>query len=238
MDILEKFEAVKIETPVDKIIKQIRDSIIAGQVKPGERLPSERQLSEKFGVGRTYVRDAIKKLEFFGILKTNPQSGTVVAGIDISAMEGLFTNVIKMGNYDFASLVETRVLLEVFATRQAALKRSKDDLKQLEIALDNYRIKVEAGNPGVQEDFNFHLKVAEASHNQVIKSLMLIIIPDIIQTYRRLNICGDGRFYKSLDEHNAIFECIASKNADRAEKSMRHHLKDILEFSTANKTLN
>lgn len=231
MDILEKLEVIKVESPVDKIIKQIRDSIIAGQVMPGERLPSERQLSEKFGVGRTYVRDALKKLEFFGILKTNPQSGTVVAGIDISAMEGLFTNVMKMGNYDLANLVETRVLLEAFASRQAAVRRSSEDLRQLEIALNDYRIRVESDNPGVQEDFNFHLKIAEASHNQVIKSLMLIIIPDIIQIYRKLNLCGDGRFYKSLGEHIAIFESIADGKPDVAEEAMRLHLQDVVEFS-------
>jgi GntR family transcriptional repressor for pyruvate dehydrogenase complex len=236
MDILEKFEVIKIESPVDKIIKQIRDSIIAGQVKPGERLPSERLLSEKFGVGRTYVRDAIKKLEFFGILKTNPQSGTVVAGIDISAMEGLFTNVIRMGENDFANLVETRFLLETFATRQAAARRTPDDLRQLEIALNNFRLKVESDNPGVQEDFHFHLKIAEASHNQVIKSLMLIIIPDIIQTYRRLNICGNGRFYKSLGEHKDIFESIAAGKPEKAEQAMKLHLKEICEFSLTGKS--
>lgn len=236
MDILEKFEVIKVESPVDKIIKQIRDSIISGQVLPGERLPSERQLSEKFGVGRTYVRDAIKKLEFFGILKTNPQSGTVVAGIDISAMEGLLTNVIKMGNYDLANLVETRVLLEAFASRQAAIRRSSSDLNQLEVALNDYRLRVEADNPGVQEDFSFHLKIAEASHNQVIKSLMLIIIPDIINIYRKLNVCGDGRFYKSLGEHIAIFDSIAAGKPDEAEENMKLHLRDIVEFSLSPKS--
>lgn len=154
-----------------------------------------------------------------------------MAGIDISAMEGLFTNVIKIGNNDFASLVETRVLLEVFATSQAAIRRNNEDLKQLEIALDNYRKKVESDNPGVQEDFNFHLRIADACHNDVIKSLMLIIIPDIIHTYRKLNICGDGRFYKSLGEHKEIFDCIVSKKPDKAEEAMRQHLRDIVEFS-------
>jgi GntR family transcriptional repressor for pyruvate dehydrogenase complex len=216
MDVLEKFEVIR--------------------VMPGERLPSERQLSDKFGVGRTYVRDAIKKLEFFGILKTNPQSGTVVAGIDISAMEGLFTNVIKMGNYDLANLVETRVLMETFACRQAAIRRTPADLNLLEAALNNYRQRVESDNPGVQEDFNFHLKIAEASHNPVIKSLMLIIIPDIINIYRKLNLCGDGRFYKSLGEHIAIFDSITAGKADEAEKAMKIHLMDIVEFSLSAKS--
>jgi GntR family transcriptional repressor for pyruvate dehydrogenase complex len=231
MDLLEKFDTIRVESPVDKIINQLRKSIVTGQINPGDRLPSERQLSEKFGIGRTYVRDAIKKLEVFGILKTNPQSGTIVSGIDISAMEGLFTNIIKMGENDFAHLVETRVLMECFAARQAALRRSSNDIHMLEEALEQYKIKVEADLSAVNEDFNFHLKIAEASQNSVIKSLMLIIIPDIIMIYRKLNVCGDGRFLKSLGEHAEILDCIVRQKPDAAEEAMRKHLKDVLEFS-------
>ena len=105
------FKEIVIESPVDKIIKQLRSLISSGQLKAGDRLPSERKLSEKFGVSRNYVRDAIQKLEFYGILKTMPQSGTVVAGIGITALEGLISDILKIENSEFASLVETRVLL-------------------------------------------------------------------------------------------------------------------------------
>ena len=164
MDILEKFEAIKVENPVDKIIKQIRDSIISGQIKPGDKLPSERTLSEAFGIGRTYVRDAIKKLEFYGIVKTNPQSGTIVSGCDITAMEGLISNVIKLNDNDFFHLVETRVIMEVFTCRQAALRRTDKDLIELEEALELYKLKVDKNLPSVREDFNFHLKIAPLFH--------------------------------------------------------------------------
>jgi GntR family transcriptional regulator, transcriptional repressor for pyruvate dehydrogenase complex len=236
MDLLEKFDTIRLESPVDKIINQLRKSIVTGQINPGDRLPSERQLSEKFGIGRTYVRDAIKKLEVFGILKTNPQSGTIVSGIDISAMEGLFTNVIKMGENDFAQLVETRVLMESFAARQAAIRRSSADILMLEEALDQYKTKVEANLSAVNEDFNFHLKIADASQNSVIKSLMLIIIPDIIFIYRKLNVCGDGRFQKSLGEHAEILNSIVRQKPDEAEAAMRKHLQDVVEFSLSFKS--
>jgi len=231
MDVLENLEVIKIESPVDKIIKQIRDLIASGQLMPGDKLPSERQLSERFCIGRTYVRDAIKKLEFFGILKTNPQSGTIVSGVDITAMEGLLTNVIKLGENDFFHMVETRVLMERFASSQAAIRRTSANIDELEEALTQYRIRVEAGISGVNEDFNFHLKIAEASQNQVIKSLMMIIIPDIINIYRKLNVCGDGRFYKSLDEHRTILDFIIQQKPNDASEAMKLHLKDVVEFS-------
>ena len=239
MNFLENFEAIKVESPVDKIIKQIRDSIASGQLNPGDRLPSERQLSDRFGVGRTYVRDALKKLEFFGILKTNPQSGTIVSGVDISAMEGLLTNVIKMGENDFFHMVETRVLMEKFTCRQASSRRTSSNIDDLEEALELYKKQVDLGLSGVTEDFNFHLKIAEASQNSVIKSLMMIIIPDIISIYRKLNVCGEGRPNKSFDEHRIILDCIIRQDADEAEKAMVLHLNDVTKFSlTYNKTTN
>ncbi|MEM0992793.1 MAG: GntR family transcriptional regulator, partial [Bacteroidota bacterium] len=108
MDVLSNFQEITIETPVDKIIRQIRALITSGQLNAGDRLPPERKLAERLGVGRTSVRDAIRKLEFYGILKTLPQSGTIVAGMGITALEGLITDVLKIENSDFASLVETR----------------------------------------------------------------------------------------------------------------------------------
>jgi len=102
---LSNFREIAVETPVDKIIKQIRSLIISGQLKAGDKLPSERKLAERLGVGRTQVRDAIAKLDFYGILKTMPQSGTVVAGIGMSALEGLITNVLKLEESDFSDLV-------------------------------------------------------------------------------------------------------------------------------------
>lgn len=231
MDILNNFKAIEVEDPVDKIIKQIRTSIISGKLNPGDRLPSERKLSESFGIGRTYVRDAIKKLEFYGILKTLPQSGTIVSGADMTAMEGLISNVIKLNENDFFHLVETRVVMECFACSQAAIRRSTNDIDELGEALEKFKSRVDKELPGVKEDFSFHLKIAEASQNSVIKSMMMIIIPDIINIYRELNICGDGRFYKSLDEHNNILESIIRKKPAEAEESMRIHLKDIVDFS-------
>ncbi|MCH1533928.1 MAG: GntR family transcriptional regulator, partial [Schleiferiaceae bacterium] len=93
MEILNNFSEIKVESPVDKIIRQIRDQIGSGQLKPGDRLPSERMLSDRFGVGRTQLRDALRRLEFYGILKTLPQSGTVVAGLGIPALQGLMTDM-------------------------------------------------------------------------------------------------------------------------------------------------
>lgn len=230
-DILANFQEIVIESPVDKIIRQIRNLITSGQLKLGDRLPSERKLSEKFGIGRSSVREALQKLTFYGILKTLPQSGTVVAGIGITALEGLISDVLKIENSDFASLIETRVLLEVEAARLAAERRTEKDIVNIQQALTAYEYKVNHGEQGVKEDLMLHLTIAEASKNKVLKSLMLIITPDIINSFINLDICKDGRSYQALEEHKEILNHIIAQNADKAAQSMRIHLDDVMAYS-------
>ncbi len=230
VDVFESLEQIKMERPSDKIIEQIKALISSGQLKPGDRLPSERKLSEKFGLGRGYVREAIQKLEFYGILRTLPQSGTVVAGLGVSALEGLINDVLQLNNADFHSMVETRVILEINAARLAAERASDESLSKIEEALKAFRTKVEAGEQGVEEDLMFHLKIAEAGENAVLKSLLLIIVPDLIDYTKNLNICGDGRSLKSLEEHDIIFKHIKAKDSEAAGQAMRLHLNDVLTY--------
>ena len=228
---LENRRDPKVETPVDKIIGKIRNLIISGELKPGDRLPSERKLAERFKVGRAQVRDAIAQLEFYGVLKTLPQSGTFVEGLGITAIEGLITDLLKIENNDFKSLVETRVLLETEAARLAALRRTTDDIIEIKNALDAYETKVKTGLPAVEEDLLFHLKIAEAGRNNVLKSLMLVITPDIIKNFTKLDVCKDGRFYRSLEEHKILLEHIVNREPDLAAKAMGEHLKDVIDYS-------
>ena len=231
MDLLKNFQEIRIESPVDKIIRQIRELITSGQLNPGDKLPSERKLSEKLGVGRSNVRDAIKKLEFYGILKTLPQSGTIVAGMGITALEGLISDVLKIENSDFGSLVETRVLLETESAKLAALRRTDRDIEEIKSALDAHANKVKLNQQAVEEDLLFHLSIAAASKNAVLKSLMLIITPDIINNFIKLDICKDGRFYTALEEHEIILKHIIDQEPEAAAEAMRIHLKDVFDYS-------
>ncbi len=237
-DLLDNFQEISIEKPVDKIIRQIRSLITSGQLKPGDRLPPERKLAERLGVGRTNVRDALRKLEFYGILKTHPQSGTVVTGMGITALEGLITDVLELEDNDFASLVETRVLLETESARLAAIRRTNEDVENMKKALDAYAAKVNKGVQAVEEDLLFHLKVAEASKNSVLRSLMLIITPDIVHNFIKLDICKDGRFYRALEEHQILLQHIIDQEPELAAQAMRTHLHDVYEYSKTLKNAN
>ncbi|NET31748.1 MAG: FadR family transcriptional regulator [Cyanothece sp. SIO1E1] len=228
---LNNFQEIVVESLTDQIIQQIRQLIATGQLKPGDKLPSERKLCEKLGVGRGNVRDAIKKLEFYGILKTLPQSGTIVAGMGILALEGLITDVLKLEKSDFDSLVETRLLLEVESARLAAQRRTEQDIENIKRALAAYEEKIKLQQTAVEEDLMFHLKIAEASKNSVLRSFMLIITPDIIKNFIQLEVCQNRGLFKARDEHQDIVKHIIAQEPDKAVAAMKVHLRDVVEYS-------
>lgn len=224
---LDKLNRIKIENPVDLIISQIRDLISSGAINPGEKLPPERKLAAHLGVSRSQVREAIYKLQFYGIVKVIPQSGTVVNGLGIGAIQGLITDILKLEKADFNSLVDTRILLEKEATRLAAIHRTADDLVEINDALEAYKERLKLMKHAVEEDLLFHIKIAEASKNSVLKSLMLIITPDIVKSFIKLKVCNESNNKKVIAEHMEILQMISDQNPDGAVAAMEKHLDGI-----------
>ena len=173
----------------NSIISKIRDLINYKNLEPGDKLPSERMLSEKFGVTRSNVREAIQKLEFYGLLESIPQSGTFVANIGVIALNGMIEDILRLEDPDFKSLVETRILLELKTVRLASLRRTEEDLNHIKETLDAYKTKVLNGEDAVQEDLLFHLAIAKASHNSTMNTFMLTITPEIITNFEKYHVC-------------------------------------------------
>jgi GntR family transcriptional repressor for pyruvate dehydrogenase complex len=228
---LENLTKIVVDDPVDLIISQIRGLISSGAVKPGEKLPPERKLADHLGVSRNQVRTAINRLELYGIVRVQPQSGTYVSGIGIVALEGLISNVLKIEKSDFKSLVDTRLLLEVEAARLASIHRTNDDLAEIKKALLTCEAKLSKGLPAVEEDFLFHIKIAEASKNSVMKSLMMIITPDMVQSYNDYKVCNMDTNEKTILQHRHLLENIRVQNAEAVQEAMHNHLSDIVAFS-------
>lgn len=233
-NILQSFKPIQLENPVDTIIRQLKHLIVSGQLKSGDRLPSERILAERFGVGRSYVREAIMKLEFFGLIKISPQSGTYVSGYSLKILNTLFTDIINLNRDDFASLIEARYHIEIVSARLAAERRTEKDLLEIENAISEYDSKIAKGLNAVDEDMVFHLHIAKAAANPVIESLTLILIPDIIKNIVERKICSNNRERKASQAHYAIYQAIADGNANQAAQAMSEHLNEILQISKRN----
>ena len=212
------------------IISKIRDHINHKNLEPGEKLPSERMLSEKFGVSRSTIREAIQTLEFYGLLESIPQSGTFVAQLGVTALNGMITEILSLEDPDFKSLVETRILLELKTVRLAAQRRTEEQLIHLKQALDAYTEKVLLGEDAVQEDLLFHLAIAKASGNSSLNTLMLIITPEIITNFAKYHVCDDDQTFVGIEEHKAIYEAIKDREVQKSKELMKVHFKNLYKY--------
>ncbi len=228
-----KLETLTKEENIDiagNIIKNIKEIINKKNLEPGDKLPSERMLADKLNVSRNNVREAIHKLEFYGILKTIPQSGTFIANIGVIAMNGMIDDILRLNAPDFKSLVETRILLELKTARLAALRRTDEDLEQIESALSAYKEKVLQGEDAVQEDLLFHLAIARASGNSSMNTFMLAITPEIITNFKKYHVCDDNQAFLGIKEHEDIYEAIKNKDTHLAKQKMKDHFKILYQY--------
>jgi len=214
----------------NKIIYKIKELINYKNLEPGDKLPSERMMSEKFEVSRSNIREAIQKLEFYGLLKSIPQSGTFVANIGVTAMNGMIDDILQLKDPDFKSLVETRILLELKTVRLAALRRTDDDLVDIKKALSAFSEKVLKGEDAVQEDLLFHLAIANATGNSTLNTFMLKITPEIITNFERYHVCDDDQAQKGIKEHQDVFDAIEAKDPKRAKETMKKHFKALYQY--------
>ncbi|KJD33739.1 GntR family transcriptional regulator [Tamlana sedimentorum] len=218
------------------IILNLRELINYKNLEPGDKLPSERMLAEKFGVSRSNVRDAIQTLELYGILETVPQSGTFIANIGNVAMNGMIDEIIELEEQDFKSLVETRILLELKTVKLASLRRTEEDLKNIKYALDAYEEKARLGEDAVQEDLLFHLAIAKASGNSTINTFMLTITPGIIMNFEKFHVCDKRKSIIGINEHKEIYEAIKSQNPTVAKEKMKKHFSMLYQYCYQSKT--
>lgn len=214
----------------NSIISKIKELINYKNLEPGDKLPSERMLAEKFEVSRSNVREAIQRLEFYGLLESIPQSGTFVANIGVVAMNGMIDDILRLDEPDFKSLVETRILLELKTARLAALRRTDEDLVQMKEALDAYTKKVENDQDAVQEDLLFHLAIAKASGNATMNMFMLTITPEIITNFEKYHVCDKGLARLGIQEHQDIYNAIKDKDPQLAKKKMKAHFKVLYQY--------
>jgi GntR family transcriptional repressor for pyruvate dehydrogenase complex len=187
-------------------------------------------LAEKFGVSRSNLREAIHKLEFYGLLLSKPQSGTFVADIGQVALNGMIEDILRLEDPEFKDLVETRILLELKTCRLAATRRTEEDLKQLEEALHAYEKKVLNGEDAVQEDLLFHLAIAEASGNRTMNTFMLIITPEIITNFEKYHVCDKNQAFMGIQEHKDIFDAIKARDPKLAKEKMKAHFKVLYQY--------
>lgn len=215
---------------VNEIVDQIRDLINYKNFEPGDRLPSERMLSAKFGVSRFDIREAIKKLDFYGLLNSIPKKGAFVSDIGIVALNGVIDNILKLKKPNLISIIEVRIFLELKTVSLAAINRTEEDLEELANSLKVYKDKVLTEGMAIQEDLLFHLAIAKASGNGSLNNALLHIVPDIISNFEKHLVCNSQQAISGIKDHTDIFNAIKNQDSDLATQVMKVHFKSLYNY--------
>ncbi|MDR2390182.1 MAG: FadR family transcriptional regulator [Planctomycetota bacterium] len=219
--IIDLFQNVSVTRPPEQVVQQIRVLINKGLLKPGDMLPPERLLGEKLGISRGHVREGIKTLELYGIVKSCQGRGTMVTDLGIQTMSGVLANLLKITIDDIMAFADTRILLETHAVRLAAQNRTERDKEGLLEITE--RMNGIGNNTALwmELDLGLHIKIAEASHNSVLAELIKFMTPNIMGYYRKFFA---DRIIVTIPIHRKIVGYIISGRSDRAAVLMHRHL--------------
>ncbi len=210
--------------PVDIIIHEIQQLLRNETFQPGMKIPSERVLAERFSTTRGYVRKALQKLEFYGVLEIRPQKGIYISAIRPMALDALITNILNFDAFDLEDLMEARTNLEIFSSRLAALRGTEEDLLRIREAHRAFEEAFEASRYTLEEDHLFHLAIVKASGNKVLQSLITQITPEIIAVNKHFKEDPDKVLKNSLKEHKRILNAIIRGDAVEAAAAMEAHM--------------
>ena len=210
----------------EQIAQQIQRLICDGFLKPGDKLPPERELAEIFHVSRGSLRDAVRALEVTGLVEPRQGEGTVVRAPSADSLINPLTTVLLRQRVFVSELLEFRAMIEPVLARRAAKYASAKDLEQLEDILRRQQEKVDRGELAVEEDSEFHNTIAHAAKNTVVLNVLDAFM-DLLRESREKSLQVEGRLQKSLEGHRQIFHAIQRHDPVGAENAMRRHIERI-----------
>jgi|Deesub1362A_J573_1020465.scaffolds.fasta_scaffold00925_14 GntR family transcriptional repressor for pyruvate dehydrogenase complex len=214
-----------------EVVEYVRRLVEEGKLEPGSRLPTEREMSAKFGVSRTVIRDAVKTLTGLGFLEVKHGVGIFVAHPDSAYIGQQLSRVICYQSDTINNLFEVRMQLETAAAAWAAERRSKSDLELIAKNVSSHLALVtESGDLAAlgDTDRSFHLLVAKASGNHIIARLMRSML-DILMVSNQRTLAIPKRAQQSAEEHQQIYRAIAAQNPGEAREAMKTHLNSVLQ---------
>ena len=212
----------------DEIVKQIQELILGGRLKPGDRIPPERELAMEMGVSRPVVREAIIRLVESGYLENQQGRGTFVRSITESYAEDRpIHDLLNRGAMALCEIVEVRKIFETWAAAAAALRATPEETAQMQEYLNEMEVAKDCGELGHVADANFHLSISYATHNTLLIHFMNSIYGMVEKVTYEIGakMYRDPHSYQDLfDQHVEIFEAIRSKDPDEAYIKMLSHM--------------
>lgn len=226
-------QPVKRTRAYEQIVSQLAAMVQRGEVQPGDRLPSERELAKAFNVGRPTLRQALTVLAEAGVVEILAGSGVYLRR-PVTEVPGGSSHAMRMmlitENQDLLDMLELRIAIEGDAAYLAALRREPEQVAKLTAAYAALERAFTTRREAIQEDYQFHCAVAGATGNpvfvKVMSSLADLFLQGFQQTTRTFYHESD-RILANLQEHRAILEAIIDHRADDARAAMVHHLRRV-----------
>jgi len=227
------YKLVRTSRLYEQIVQQIEESIVKGNLKPGDQLPAERELAQRFGVSRTAVREAVKALREKGLVEAYSGRGTFITDGTTQAVRQSFDLMVKIGQPEGSThLAEVRAILEPEIAGLAASRIQEAELATMREAvtvMDRARQDPEAY---IEADLDFHLALAEGAANPLILSLLDSIV-GLLREQRLRIFRVPGGPDRGQVHHKRILEAVERRDAEKARDAMRAHLLQVRDDSQA-----
>ena len=229
------YKVVRASRLFEQIVQQIEDSILKGALKPGDQLPPERELAQRFGVSRTAVREAVKTLREKGLVEAYSGRGTFVTDGTSQAIRQSLDRMMKIGQPDGSShLAEVREMLEPEIAALAATRCEEQHLATMREAVSVMDRSRHDPDGYIEADLDFHLSLAEAAANPLILTLIDSIV-GLLREQRLRIFYVDGGPERGQFHHRRILEAVERRDPARAREAMRAHLQQVREDSRDSK---
>lgn len=207
----------------EEIAQQIMDLISNGDLKAGQRLPSERELCKDFGAGRSSLREALRCLSIMGVLNARVGEGTSVALDGEKFLGKIVEWRLITEKHDIKNLLEVRIALEGVAAAKVATFASKEDIAKIEELIEKMEGAVDDAKRFAVLDLEFHVLLAKASENALLFDLISMIRGQLVRGLSKVLLLPHA-LTLSLKEHTAIAQAIKRGNPEAAQKAMQAHL--------------
>ena len=212
------------EAPSTEVARRLLDYLLSGNVRAGERIPSERQLAAQLGVGRSAVRDALRPLLLLGVVEARQGDGTYLRQPESSLLPQAVEWGLLLGEHTTIDLVEARAYIEVALAELAARRRSGEDLERMEALLSQMAERGVSGTEFNEADLAFHLAIAQASGNTVLFGT-IASIRTLLRVWITRVTAAAPNTQRSYEEHVPIFEAIRAADPTAAAAAMRAHME-------------
>lgn len=222
-------EPVKKIRLYESIVKQIQNLINEGELHPGQKLPSERELASELNVSRTSIREALRALEMMGYLesKVGVGGGTYIKEITLKNIISPFSKMLLKNDDFIVELLEVRLFLEIESSRLAAMRRTNKDLENMQKGISQMEDEIQLGGSGLNGDNAFHTAISEAADNRVLQQFVYMC-GDVLEVEREEHLLTqEGEPQKALSDHKKILEAIKKSDEEKAQNLMRNHILNI-----------